>query len=143
MADFVFTGKVESFANDVANPSKFAIIRIKRVIKSDEKYFKNLSSGIRVTLKLSAAVFFDTFSETKHRFANCSDKGMFSDVKIRDVKVFVVRLPNKINVNVKSEEDRGYFPNESIGISLPLNLQILDEFSAIVEGKRSKIRCIG
>lgn len=138
MADCIFTGKVESLivADVLDHSTKFAIVGIKRIIKLDEKYFKNVSTGSKVSVKLSATQFFDDSYKVVYRFQNCSEEHVFSDVKIRDVKVFVVRLPDKSYVNVEHfDRNRVYFPNELLGVSLPLNLQILDEFSAVAEGK--------
>lgn len=134
VSDLIFTGKIESLIVDEENRhNKFVIIVVKRVIKLNEKSFENVDSGSRVSVKLTTQ-FFDNFVgyEFVHKLNDCAQKSAFSDVRVRDTRIFCGRFVDKNNaVFEKFVGNRIYAPNKLLAVSLPLNLKNLDQFAAI------------
>lgn len=142
VSDLIFTGKIESLIVDEENRNnKFVLIVVKRMIKLNEKPFENVDSGSRVSVKLSTQ-FFDDFVgyEFANKLNDCVQKSAFSDVRVRDTKIFCGRFVVKNNaVFEKFDGNRVYIPNELLAVSLPLNLKNLDQFAAI-EGMNIDLR---
>lgn len=135
ISDLIFTGKIESLLVDdnQSKNNKFIIINIKRVIKLNDKYFQNIASGRKVSIKLSIQFFYDSIGyEFMNKLSGCSENSIFNDVRIRDTKIFCGKLVEKNDIVIEQfSSNRIYFPKELLGVSLPLNLQILDQFAAL------------
>lgn len=125
ISDFVFTAKIDSLIADVnrsSNDDKIAIIEVKRLIRaSDESYFKNR----KVSLKLSSTLFFHDF-DLAGKINNCSKKSSYTNVRVRDTKIFCGRLVRESDVRV-----RRFSPSqeELLAVSVQLNLQTLEYFT--------------
>ncbi len=133
ISDLIFTGKIESLVSDDdrGRNNKFAIIRIKRIIRLNEKSFQNVTSGTKVSVKLTWR-YFDDGHKLTNKFGNCSENGDFNDVRIRDTKIFCGRLVDKGSIVFESfTRDRRVYPHELLGISLPLKLHFLDGFAEL------------
>ena len=145
LSDFVFTAKVEALAasaNQSHNGDKVATIDIKRLIRASNKtLFENASKESKVSVVLSSSLFFsDSFAgrELARKIGNCSRKSVYTNVKVRDTKIFCGRLiRDRKDARVRRFDvgrSGNDVPLELLAVSVQLNLETLEYFT-FIEGE--------
>lgn len=132
IADVVFTGKVDSMVVDSQGLiDQVAIVRVKRILRSNPKYEgpEGIVSGNRVAAALSER-FFDSAAIA---LPNCSHPDALYAVRIRDTKIFCARVSGRSGLagSHHLHGNKPLFPFQLLAISLPVNLQILEQFAAL------------
>lgn len=133
MADVVFTGKVDSMVVD--GQGLVAIVRVKRILKTNGEFGgpEGIVSGNHVAAAMSER-FFESAGTVLA--TDCPHRDVFYAVRVRDTKIFCARVTGRSSLEASHQlhPNKSLFPFQLVAISLPVNLQILEQF-ADLEGE--------